>query len=113
MAAGASLLLWACATCAAYQNVGVETTPEGAEVYLDGERVGETPMRIAVSTLTDHSVFLKKEGYTSELVILSSNDSGEIHFLTPADVRVRLTPLVDPRARDLEVEVEGEDADED
>ncbi len=100
-------LLLAGATCAPYQRVGVESSPEGAEVYLDGERVGATPMTLRVSTAVDHSVYVKKEGYRSELLVLNRNQpSDQIDFLTPADLDVRLVLTLDPLGRDLEVETE-------
>ncbi len=100
-------LLLAGATCAPYQRVGVESSPEGSEVYLDGELVGTTPMTLRVSTQTDHSVYVKREGYRSELRVLSANQpSDRIDFLTPADLEVRLVLTLDPLGRDLEVETE-------
>ncbi len=93
--------------CAMYQNVAIESQPEGAEIYLDGEVVGRTPARFAIDRVIDHSVFVKKEGYRPELVVLTLNpmDDG-IHFLTPADVRVRLAPLRESVGGDVEVEME-------
>ena len=100
-------LLVAGATCAPYQRVGVESSPEGSEVYLDGELVGTTPMTLRVSTQTDHSVYVKREGYRSELRVLNANQpSDRIDFLTPADLEVRLVLTLDPLGRDLEVETE-------
>ena len=108
LAGGVALLSGA--TCMPYQNVGIESSPV-AEVYLDGNLVGETPLRLRVPTGDDHSVFVKKEGYKARLVVLNRNQPQDgIDLLTPADIRVRLVPLSDPRARDLEVEVEKQEA---
>lgn len=72
----------------------MESVPPGAEVYLDGELVGSTPMMTRVWRHEDHSVFLKKLGYRPELVVLRRNDPPDgLFFLTPADVRVRLSRL--------------------
>ena len=101
------------ATCAPYQRVGVESVPEGSEVYLDGELMGVTPLRMRVGTGEDHSVMVKKQGYRSELLVLSSNRPADrIDYVTPADLRVRLMPLVDPLGRGLEVELEKTEDDE-
>ena len=98
------------ATCAPYQRVGVESAPVGAEVYLDGELMGVTPLQLRVGTGGDHSVMVKKEGYRSELLVLNSNQpSDNIDFVTPADLRVRLMPRSDPLGRGLEVELEKTD----
>ena len=116
-------LLSSCAGCGPYQNVGVESVPKGAEVFLDGDLIGTTPLKTPVWRHVDHSVFLKKPGYRPELVVLRRNDPPDgLFFLTPADVRVRLSRLEgtdgDPDAgpeegeaersstRDLEIEVE-------
>lgn len=113
LAAALAAVLSLGATCAPYQRVGVESAPEGAEVYVDGEFVGVTPLRLRVGTGADHSVMLKKGGYRSELLVLNANrPADDIDFVTPADLRVRLMPLVDPLGRDLEVELEKPDDEE-
>jgi len=118
-----------CASCAPYQRVGVESVPEGAAVFADGEQVGTTPMDLTLSTEVEHAVFVKKDGYRPELVVMQRNvPEDPPPFLTPADVRVRLTrmaprpavpgtdprdpnspeadPVDDPLGRDLEVDVD-------
>ncbi len=120
-----------CASCGPYQRVGVESVPTGAEVFADGESVGTTPLEIRISTETEHAVFVKKKGYKPELVVMQRNvpPDDPPPFLTPADVRVRLTRLaprlgsqdeggpqdeddpnspLDPLGRDLEVDVEDD-----
>lgn len=100
-------LLLAGAACAAYQRVGVESAPDAAEVYLDGELVGTTPLELRVETGTEHSVFLKAEGYQPRMVVLDRNRPADgIDFLTPADVRVRLVPRTGMPDREVEVEVD-------
>jgi hypothetical protein len=96
-----------CATCAKYQNVGIETLPVGAEIFLDGEKIGETPHRQAIERDRDHAVFLKKPGYRPELVVLGLNrPSDGLWFFTPADVKVELTPLSGSLDRSLEIELD-------
>lgn len=105
----AVLALGVCA-CAQYQHVGVDSTPAGAEIFLDGEKVGTTPARLRIQRDKDHSVYLKREGYRPELVVLTLNPTADgIDFLTPADVRVQMLPGLGEPGRDLEVEVEAED----
>jgi serine/threonine-protein kinase len=118
-----------CATCAPYQRVGVESVPPGAQVFADGEPVGTTPMELTLSTGVEHAVFVKKQGYRPELVVMQRNvPEDPPPFLTPADVRVWLTrmsprpgaaaadptdpnapvpdPADDPLGRDLEVDID-------
>jgi hypothetical protein len=87
--------------------LSVRSDPEAAEIFVDGEIAGETPARVALPRAIDHSVFIKKEGYRPELVLVHSNRSPEgLEFLTPYEIDVTLVPLLDPRSRDLEVETE-------
>jgi len=95
------------ATCAPYQRVGVDSWPEGAEVFVDGELAGTTPLELRVGTEVEHSVFVKKEGFRSELVVLGRNQPQDgIDYVTPADIRVRLVPTTGQTGRELDVEVE-------
>ncbi len=96
--------------CAAYQNVAIESDPPGATIYLDGKSVGTTPQNLRISRESDHTVYLKKEGYRPELVVLKKHDANDgIDFLTPADVVKRLAsgPSSDPDLeRRLKIETE-------
>jgi hypothetical protein len=96
--------------CAAYQNVGVESDPPGARIYLDGKLVGQTPAQLQIGRETDHTVFLKRDGYKPELVVLEKHEANDgIDFLTPADVVKRLSPgpSDDPELeRRLKIEVD-------
>ncbi len=96
--------------CAMYQNVGIDSRPPGAEIFLDGESVGHTPARLPIGRVIDHSVYLKKDGYQPRLVVLTFHPEDDgIHFLTPADVRVPLAPLPDSMDRDVDIEIEEDD----
>jgi hypothetical protein len=98
------------ATCPPYQNVGINSTPSEAQIFVDGDLVGHTPAQISVGTLDDHKVYLKKEGYRPELVVLLLHrPTDQINFLTPPDVYVTLTPLSDSSLdSDVTVEIEEE-----
>ncbi|MFI5315140.1 MAG: PEGA domain-containing protein [Myxococcota bacterium] len=89
------VLVLACGAlaCAAVQNVGVESDPPGAQIYLDGQLVGQTPATLEVGRDAAHTVYLKREGYRPELVVLERHEANDgIDFLTPADVAKRLSP---------------------
>ncbi|HTO52713.1 MAG TPA: PEGA domain-containing protein [Myxococcota bacterium] len=104
------LLLSGALGCAHYQNVGVETDPPGAQIYLDGHMVGRTPMQLEVSRDKAHMVYLKRDGYRPEPVPLELHEATDgIDFLTPADVVKRLAPgpSSDPELeRNLKIEVD-------
>jgi len=96
-----------CATCERYQNVHIESEPSGADIFLDGERVGETPQTLPLATTHHRSVYLKKSEYRPELIVLELQPAPDrIHFYRPPDVHVELVPLADRHERDLEIEVE-------
>ena len=97
------------ATCAPYQNVGIDSRPAKAEVYVDGFLIGKTPTRVPIGTRSDHKVYLKKDGYRPELIILTLREppADRINFLTPPDVFVTLVPLDDASIdSDLRIELE-------
>ena len=95
--------------CAHYQNVGIESDPPGAQIYLDGKLMGQTPLQLQVGRDAAHTVYLKKEGYRPELVVLERHEANDgIDFLTPADVARRLSPgpSSDPEhERRLQIEI--------
>ncbi len=90
--AGTVAALALCA-CAAYQNYRIESDPPGAQIYLDGKLAGQTPLELRVPRDAAHTVYLKKEGFRPELVVLEKHEAADdIDFLTPADVTRRLSP---------------------
>ena len=54
-----------CATIAhpKTSEVSINSNPEGASVFFDGNRVGKTPLTITASNKQPLTVSLKKEGY--------------------------------------------------
>jgi hypothetical protein len=97
--------------CAAYQYVDVVSNPPGAEIYLDGERVGTTPQQLRVNRRDHHKVFLKKAGYQSELFVLELQSGRDgVDFLVPPDIGVRLRAGADAPSTDREVEIDVDSA---
>jgi len=77
--------------CARYQRVHIRSEPAGAAVFLDGVRIGETPLQHRIDRDADHLVFLKLDGYVPVREVLTLNRAPDrIDFLTPADVDLRL-----------------------
>jgi hypothetical protein len=95
--------------CAHYQRVGVHSEPSGAEVWLDKQLVGHTPLELRIDRTAAHAVYLKRDGYRPELVVLDLVRAPDgLAFLVPPDVEVRLVPGAgsDDQQRDLEIEVD-------
>jgi hypothetical protein len=97
--------------CARYQHVSVYSQPSDAEVYLDKQLVGRTPLELRLDRNDAHAIYVKRTGYRPELVILELVRAPDgIDFLTPPDVEVRLVPgrASSDTDRDLEIEAEPE-----
>jgi hypothetical protein len=104
-----SLIGLVLAGCAQYQYVGVQSQPPGAEVYLDKQLVGRTPLELRIGRTEPHAVYVKRGGYRPELIVLELQHTPDgLAFLTPPDVEVRLVPETDSpdQQHDLEIEVE-------
>ena len=79
--------------CGHYQNVGIESDPPGAQIYLDGNPVAKTPTKLQVGRDRAHTIYLKRDGYKPELVVMDRHTATDgIDYLTPADVTKRLNP---------------------
>ena len=44
-------------------SVDVASNPEGAKVYVNGNYVGETPVRVDLSVRKEHTIAFRKVGY--------------------------------------------------
>lgn len=104
-----ALVASACA-CAQYQRVGVTSNPPDAEVWLDKQLVGRTPLELRLDRTRAHAVYVKRDGYKPELVVLEQLRAPDgLPFLAPPDVEVRLAPgaaAPPDQQRDLEIEVD-------
>jgi len=85
------------------QRVPLFVGPGPVEVYVDGERLDPVPREIELRADRDHKVFVKREGFQPELVVLEATDAGDRPMLQPPDVRVELRPK---RAGSGEVQIE-------
>ena len=67
------------------QVVPIESEPVGAEVFVDGERVGVTPLRVPLARGSAHDVVIRFEGQERR-VRLSSNidETGGLWLLADA-----------------------------
>ena len=55
------------------QRLAITSNVEGASVEVNGNKVGQTPFDGAIKRGSDTTVTLKKEGYKSKTVILSTS----------------------------------------
>lgn len=71
-------LLSGCATIVTgtFQEVGIDTVPSGAEVFVNGDSVGLTPVTVDLDQDTDPYIVLKKAGYSDTRVKLKKGANG-------------------------------------
>lgn len=72
-------------------NVPVNSVPNGAEVWMDGVHLGNTPMILEADSSLEHTIELRAEGYTSTRVPLERRlHAGYVFF----DIVLGLIPAV-------------------
>lgn len=73
---GAALLTSGCALVAkgTEQAIAVTSVPEGAEVFVDGEFQGLTPLTLALGVASDHEVILRYRGQERLIHLTSTLD---------------------------------------
>jgi PEGA domain len=96
------------------QAIPVGSSPSGADVKIDGNKVGQTPTSVAVKRKTDHLMTIEKSGFQTETFAITRNIGGAVfgniiagglvgwgvdaisgaqYNLTPATINVTLKPL--------------------
>jgi len=57
----------------------VQSEPFGAEVYLNGEFQGTTPLTLAFESTAPNSLIIKKEGYNDHVIDLNRFQANQLH----------------------------------
>lgn len=71
----AVLTLGGCATILASKGpveIPTASTPGGVEVYLDGNRLGTTPVKVEVERKKSHTLVFKKDGFKDASCLLEA-----------------------------------------
>ena len=91
-----AVLMLALTGCAAVlgskqKDFDLQSTPQGADVFLDGNRLGATPVKVKLSNQVQHTFVFKKEGYKDATCSLArGTGAGWVIF----DVITGLLPIV-------------------
>lgn len=90
-----SIIILSFTGCAALFNssggtVSFSSDPEGAEVIIDGQSLGKTPVTLELDRSTTHTVILKKDGEEKTYVLQNKIGAGWIVL----DVLGGLIPVV-------------------
>lgn len=85
----------------------VSSTPLDAEILIDGEKVGMTPMTVSELIIGEHTVTLNRKNHKSETrkVTIEENKSAELH-VELSDM-AEMTITTDPT--DAEIRLNGQD----
>ena len=66
------------------QDINISSTPNEAEVWIDGAHIGNTPTNVTLKRKDIHTVTIKKEGYKEARLMIKSETSawllGNIFF---------------------------------
>jgi hypothetical protein len=100
-------LLLAPLGCAPKQLIPLDVSPAPSQVFLDKEPLEEPPSQLELRAARDHTLFFKRAGYRSELVVLETRKIDGKERLVPERVELRLRPL-SSGTQDLEVELEAD-----
>jgi hypothetical protein len=52
------------------QKISVSSSPSGADVYFDGEKKGQTPLKVKAKRNKDHMLVIKKPGFNNSEILL-------------------------------------------
>jgi hypothetical protein len=61
------------------QSIPVSSSPTGADVKLDGNKVGQTPVAVEAKRKNDHLITIEKEGYLPESIGITRNIGGAVY----------------------------------
>jgi hypothetical protein len=61
------------------QAIPVSSDPTGADVKLDGNKVGQTPVSVEAKRKNDHLITIEKDGYQPESVAITRNIGGAVY----------------------------------
>ena len=100
-----AVLLVATAACAPKQRIPLDIGPGPVLLFVDGELTLEIPEELELRSDRDHKIFIKRDGYTPEMVVLESTERDGREQLEPARIDVRL----EQRRGDRDVLIEGDD----
>ena len=73
------------------KDFDLRSQPEGADVYLNGNRLGSTPIQVNLSNLANHTFVFRKEGFKEATCTLTRGTDGGWVVL---DILAGLVPVI-------------------
>lgn len=83
------VLLSSCAvlTHGPNQMIPVGSSPQGAEVFVDGQYLGITPMQLELSRANLHTITLKLGNLEREVLITNVPEGGQLRWMLYLELR--------------------------
>ena len=92
-------------------GITIDSSPQGAEIFLDGQAAGTTPLLLEHVPAGDHTLSLSKEGFVDLVFGVVNVKAGEVTRITD----ISLTPVsttgtvtIDSVPRGAEIRLDGE-----
>ena len=85
------------------QRIPLDLEPAGARIFVDGREVPGVPAALELRADRPHVVHVRRDGYQAEQIVLEPRDGGAGPHLEPAEIRLRLAPIV-PTEREIRIE---------
>ena len=76
--------------CAPTQRVALDVGPEPVVLFVDGTRLEAVPPELELKATRDHTLFFKRDGYHSQLIVIRTREHDGDPRLEPAEVELRL-----------------------
>ena len=94
--------------CVTRQRVPLDVGPGPVLLFVDGELATEIPEELELRADRDHKIFVKRDGYTPELVVLESRELDGRDRLEPPRIEIRLKR----KRGDRDVRIEDDEGEE-
>lgn len=72
-------------------TVDIKSNPDKAQIYVDGDYRGATPIKVRMESKKDHNVEIKKDGYESSIFYITHGIGGVWIIL---DILMGLVPVI-------------------
>ena len=76
-------------------SIRVDSSPQGAQVVMNGEVLGDTPLRLTKMERGRHTIELRKEGHRSQVIV------ADLAAFSPSSYKAKLEEIPPPQPQVL------------